>query len=102
MLISKGISNYGVAVSIGSGVVSVQGFLTAFIGEVFKVASSSISGTFGLVVNLSRDSTTNLIIGSLMLNPVNRISEGSKVSSMSRLASIMLGDYVIGSVLSSS
>lgn len=99
MLISKGISNYGVAVSIGSGVVSVQGFLTAFIGEVFKVASSSISGTFGLVVNLSRDSTTNLIIGSLMLNPVNRISEGSKVSSMSRLASIMLGDYVIGSVL---
>jgi len=99
MFVSKDISNYGVVVSIGSGVVSIQGFLTAFVGEVFKVASGPVSSSYGLVVNLSRDDSMNLSIGSLMLNPDDRISEGSKVTSISRLASILLGDYVIGSVL---
>jgi F-type H+-transporting ATPase subunit alpha len=97
--ISKDISRYGVVISVGSGVVSIQGFLTAFVGEVFKVASGPTSTTYGLVVNLSRDSSMNLNIGSLLLNPDDRVSEGSKVMSMSRLASILLGDYVIGSIL---
>jgi len=41
----------------------------------------------------------NLLIGSLMFTPENRIFEGSQVESLSRLASILLGDYVIGSIL---
>jgi F-type H+-transporting ATPase subunit alpha len=96
---SKDISSYGVVVAVGSGVVSVQGFLTAFVGEVFAVSSGPTSTTCGIVVNLSRDDTMSLTIGSLLLNPLDRVSGGSKVSSMSRLASILLSDYVIGSIL---
>jgi len=98
---SKSFSRYGVVISIGSGVVSIQGFLNAFVGEVFKAASgpSDLSYSYGIVVNLSRDETLNLTIGSLLLDPSKRVYEGSRVTSLSRLASILLGDYVIGSIL---
>jgi len=99
VLIQKELSCYGVTISIGSGVISIQGFLTAFVGEVFSVASSPIESSYGMVVNLCRDETMNLIIGSLMFNPEIRVCEGAKVTSLSRLASILLGDYVIGSIL---
>jgi F-type H+-transporting ATPase subunit alpha len=41
----------------------------------------------------------NLLIGALLLNPEIRLSEGAKVTAMSRLASIILGDFAIGSIL---
>ena len=41
----------------------------------------------------------NLLIGALLLNPRNRLSEGAKVNAISRLASIILGDFAIGSIL---
>ena len=41
----------------------------------------------------------NLLIGALLLNPRNRLSEGAKVNAISRLASILLGDFAIGSIL---
>jgi len=66
----------------------------AFVGEVFMVQQS-----FGLVVNLSRDNTMNLVIGALLLDPSAHLSEGAKVHGMSSLASINLGDFVIGSIL---
>ena len=53
----------------------------------------------GQRVNLYRDQTMNLLIGALLLNPENRLSEGAKVSGKSRLASIILGDFAIGSIL---
>lgn len=99
MLLQTDLSLYGVTISIGSGVVSIQGFLTAFVGEVFHVSSSPIDSSYGMVVNLLRDETMNLIIGSLMFKPELRLAEGSKVTSCSQLTSILLGDYVIGSIL---
>jgi len=54
---------------------------------------------YGLVVNLYRNETMNLLIGALLLNPGNRVSEGAKVNGMSRLASIILGDFACGSIL---
>jgi len=41
----------------------------------------------------------NLVIGALLLNPQNRLSEGAKVHGISRLASLNLGDYIFGSIL---
>jgi len=69
----------------------------AFVGEVFRICSSSYA--FGLVVNLSRDDTMNLVIGALLLNPEDRLSQGCSVRAMSRLATIILGDFAIGSIL---
>jgi len=96
MLIEKKIFVYGVIISTGYGVVTLQGFLIAFIGEVFRISNSN---SFGLVVNLYQNDTMNLLIGALLLNPRNRLSEGAKVNAISRLASIILGDFAIGSIL---
>merc|ERR1719350_349579 len=100
MLIEKDICIYGVIISVGSGVVTLQGFLSGFIGEVFRICCMGLSeNSFGLVVNLYRDDRMNLLIGALLLNPEDRISEGAKVKGLSRLASIILGDFAIGSIL---
>ena len=96
MLTSKNIFVYEVIISTGSGVVTLQGFLIAFLSELFRISNSS---SFGLIVNLYRDDTMNLLIGALLLNPEDRLSEGAKVSAISRLASILLGDFAIGSIL---
>jgi len=96
VLIEKKVCIYGVIISIGYGVVNLQGFFIAFIGEVFRISNSK---SFGLVVNLYRNDTMNLLLGALLLNPRNRLSEGAKVHGMSRLASILLGDFAIGSIL---
>ena len=55
--------------------------------------------SFGMVVNLYQNDTMNLQLGALLLNPRNRISSGAKVNAISRLASIILGDFAIGSIL---
>merc|ERR1719336_2219911 len=99
-LIEKDICIYGVIISVGSGVVTLQGFLSGFIGEGFRICCMGLSeNSFGLVVNLYRDDRMNLLIGALLLNPEDRISEGAKVKGLSRLASIVLGDFAIGSIL---
>ena len=41
----------------------------------------------------------NLVIGALLLNPRNRLSQGCCVHAISRLATIILGDFAIGSIL---
>lgn len=102
MLIEKNICIYGVIISTGYGVVTLQGFLIAFIGEVFRICEmgfNNSSNSFGLVVNLYQNDTMNLLIGALLLNPRNRLSEGAKVNGLCRLASIILGDFAIGSIL---
>jgi len=100
MLIEKDIFISGVIISVGSGVVSLQGFLMAFIGEVFRICLMGPNeNSFGLVVNLYRDDTMNLLIGGFLFNPTDRLTEGAKVNAMSRLASVILGDFAIGSIL---
>ena len=112
--IEKNILINGVIISSGAGVLSLQGFLIAFIGEVFRISvmqsavegrlqgsckRSSPEGSLGLVVNLYQNERMNLVIGALLLNPVLRVGEGAKVNGISRLASIILGDFAIGSIL---
>lgn len=72
----------------------------AFVGEIFRICCAGISGyNIGLVVNLYRDVSMNLLIGALLFQPSSRISEGAKVQGMCRLASLNLGDFVIGSII---
>lgn len=94
-LIEKDILIYGVIISVGCGVVTLEGLLMAFISEVFTTQSSSI----GLVVNLYRDDTMNLLIGALLLNPENPLGQGSSVRASATLATIILGDSAIASIL---
>ena len=96
MLISKNIFVCGVIISIGSRIVTLQGFLMAFLGQLFRVSNSN---SFGLLVNLYRDDAMNLLTGALLLNPEDRLSDRAKVDAISRLASILLEDFAIGSIL---
>ena len=68
----------------------------AFLSELFRVSNSS---SFAIVVNLYRDHTMNLLIGALLLNPEDRLSDRAKVDAISRLASILLEDFAIGFIL---
>ena len=100
MLIEKNIFISGVIISTGYGVVSLQGFLIAFIGEVFRICLTGFNeNSFGLVVNLYQNDTMNLLIGGFLFNPTDRLAEGAKVNAISRLASVILGDFAIGSIL---
>ena len=98
--LEKRVFTFGVIVSIGCGVVTLQGFLLAVIGEIFTLCVSGLSNSsFGFVVNLYRDDAMSLLIGALILNPADRISVGGKVIGAGRLVSIIVGDFAIGSIL---
>ena len=101
--IEKKILMSGVIISTGSGVVSIQGFLIGFIGEVFRISVMALLRTrenaLGLLVNLYQNERMNLTIGALLLNPVLGVSEGGKVNGICRLPSVILGDFAIGSIL---
>ena len=119
--IEKKILCYGVIISTNDAVVSLQGFLIGFINELFSLAvmgnendneNDNESGlvfvlvfpvneenAYGLVVNLYQNERMNLLIGALLLNPKIRLYEGAKVNAISRLASIILGDFAIGCIL---
>jgi F-type H+-transporting ATPase subunit alpha len=100
MLIEKDIISYGVIISVGSGVASLQGLTMAFVGEVFIAGgTTSSSSSIGIVVNLSRDVMQQLTIGSLLIDVNHRLYQGSKVTSFNRLASIIVGSFAIGSIL---
>jgi F-type H+-transporting ATPase subunit alpha len=78
----------------------LQGFASAFISEIFVFsASGSNTPSTGLVVSLYRDSLQNLVIGALLLSSNSRLSLGTKVSGIQRLASLNLGDFAVGSIL---
>jgi F-type H+-transporting ATPase subunit alpha len=100
MINPTGIFSYGLINSIGSGVINCEGFLSSYVGEVFRVAAEdSQASKLGIVVNLNRDKTLNLTVGALILAQTIRLSEGSKVYALSSLATLIIGDFVIGSLL---
>jgi len=103
MLFEKEIFIYGLIISIGSSVASIQGFFMSFVGELFRVSvvGSSSSNTKGLVVNLFRNEVGDLIVGGLLLNTIlsSRISCGSKVSGSGKLLRILLGDFSLSSII---
>jgi F-type H+-transporting ATPase subunit alpha len=99
MVLHKAVSSHGILISVGYGVITYQGLIMSFIGSVFRIHSISSTPTYGVVVNLYRDSTMHLLVGALVLNPENRFSEGSSLTACHTLASITVGDHVISSIL---
>ena len=96
MVIIKHSFRSGVILSLSSGVVALQGFLFAWVGELFRVTFN-----LGLVVNLYRDRCLNIIVGALLFNLEFTISIGIRVEAYCLLATIILGSMSIGSILDS-
>ena len=85
---------------MGSGVVNIVGFLLSFVREVFKVSFSDLEFNFiGIIVNVSRDSSMNLIQGALLLDLSLQVFQSSKVVSIISLVFIYLGVFNIRSVI---
>jgi F-type H+-transporting ATPase subunit alpha len=93
----------GLVVTIGNGVINLQGLLVAFVGELFMISCGTNAGadggaeaSFGVTVNIYRDLLWNLHVGGLVLTQSRRISEGSKVFSMGSLLTLSIGDHLFG------
>ena len=89
---------FGIITSQGSGVMAVQGLLLSYVGQVFSILDAQ-DATSGTIVNLCRDETMNLIVSGLQLQPNVRTYEGGKVIGIHSLASVILGDFVVGASL---
>jgi F-type H+-transporting ATPase subunit alpha len=93
---AKNIAVYGLITSVGAGLVSLQGFLAAFVGEVFRFCGTR---GLGLVVNLCRNRSMSLLLAALLLNPEALAVEGGLCLGLSRVACILAGDFSLGAVL---
>ena len=62
--------SHGIIVSVGYGVITYQGLVYSFIGEVLRIHSLKDSPTYGMVVNLYRDTTMHVLVGALVLSPL--------------------------------
>ena len=91
--------SHGIIISVGYGVITYEGVLTSFIGSVFKIQSINNTPTYGIVVNLYRNTTMHILVGALTLNPGNRLDEGSSLTSCNTLASLTISDHTISSIL---
>jgi F-type H+-transporting ATPase subunit alpha len=86
----------GVVVTVGSGVVTIQGFMHSAVGEIFRFRGSI---AVGLVVNLTRDDTMNLVVGALSFHSSTYIVVGGGVIASKHLATLAIGAHGIGSVV---
>ena len=78
MLVSKSKFSYRLLSTQGSGVVTIQGLLLSFAGQVFIILDAQ-SNTCGTIVNLVRDDTMNLVVSGLQMQPEVRVYQGGKV-----------------------
>ena len=90
--------SHGIIVSVGYGVITYQGLVYSFIGEVLRIHSLKDSPTYGMVVNLYRDTTMHVLVGALVLT-LEIDSMRSSLTGCDTLGSIVVGDHVISSIL---
>jgi F-type H+-transporting ATPase subunit alpha len=82
----------GTVVSISDGIARVHGLSDAMAGEMLEFPGN----TFGLALNLERDS-----VGVVILGEYEQISEGDTVKCTGRILSVPVGPELIGRVVNS-
>ncbi|MDE2457112.1 MAG: F0F1 ATP synthase subunit alpha, partial [Burkholderiales bacterium] len=92
---SADIKNQGTVVSVTDGIVRVHGLSDAMAGEMLEFpATASGQPTFGLALNLERDS-----VGAVILGEYEHISEGDTVKCTGRILDVPVGPELIGRVV---
>lgn len=97
-MVMKSNFTFGLIASQGSGVVTLHGLLLSYVGQVFRVSDVQAISS-GTIVNLARDDTMNLILSGLQFQPDVRIYLGRKVRAQPNLSTVILGDFIVGSLL---
>lgn len=80
----------GIVIQSGDGVVRIYGLLNAQSGELLSFAN----GSKGLALNLEEH-----IVGAVILGDANSIKEGDEVTRTNRVASIQVGEGMLGRVV---
>ena len=85
------VTNVGTVVSVGDGIANVYGLSQVMASELVEFPKS---GTIGLAFNLEEDS-----VGVIVLGEYKAIEEGDEVRATGRIASVPVGDALIGRVV---
>ncbi|TAN12639.1 MAG: F0F1 ATP synthase subunit alpha [Burkholderiaceae bacterium] len=95
--VSADVRNEGTVVSVTDGIVRIHGLSDAMQGEMLEFpADKNGQPTFGLALNLERDS-----VGSVVLGEYEHISEGDTVKCTGRILEVPVGPELIGRVVDS-
>jgi F-type H+/Na+-transporting ATPase subunit alpha len=89
------IRNQGTVVSVTDGIVRVHGLSDVMQGEMLEFPATAAGiATFGLALNLERDS-----VGAVILGEYEHISEGDTVKCTGRILEVPVGPELIGRVV---
>src|SRR5215217_5583561 len=95
LAVSADIRNQGTVVSVTDGICRVHGLSEAMQGEMLEFpATKDGQPTYGLALNLERDS-----VGSVILGEYEHISEGDTVKCTGRILEVPVGPELIGRVV---
>ena len=93
--VSADVRNQGTVVSVTDGIVRIHGLSEAMQGEMLEFPPTpGGQPTFGLALNLERDS-----VGSVILGEYEHISEGDTVKCTGRILEVPVGPELIGRVV---
>ncbi len=87
------VSNTGTVLEIGDGIARIYGLRKAMSGELVEFEDGH--GTYGMVLNLEEDNVGVVVMGEFI-----HIKEGMVVKTTGKIASIPVGDAMIGRVVS--
>ncbi len=87
---SSDVRNQGTVVSVTDGIVRIHGLADVMQGEMLEFPGN----TFGLAMNLERDS-----VGSVILGAYEHISEGDTVKTTGRILEVPIGPELLGRVV---
>jgi len=89
------IRNQGTVVSVTDGIVRVHGLSDVMQGEMLEFPATAAGvATYGLALNLERDS-----VGAVILGEYEHISEGDTVKCTGRILEVPVGPELIGRVV---
>jgi F-type H+/Na+-transporting ATPase subunit alpha len=92
---SVDIRNQGTVVSVADGICRIHGLSDVMAGEMLEFPPTADgTATFGLALNLERDS-----VGSVILGEYEHISEGDTVKCTGRILEVPVGPELIGRVV---
>ena len=81
----------GEVVEVGDGIALISGLQSAMAGELVEFTKN---GTLGIVLNLTQEN-----VGIIIMGEYSNIEEGDLVRSTQRIASVPVGDALIGRVI---
>jgi F-type H+-transporting ATPase subunit alpha len=86
--------NTGTIVSLQDGIVRIHGLSDALLGEMLEFPGKDGEPTFGLALNLERDS-----VGAVILGDYKHLKEGDTVKTTQRILEVPVGDALLGRVV---